>query len=296
MQLMRRQRRCELDGRTVAITGGAGGLGLSLTQALLAKGARVALLDIDEARVASAATELGHRSKVSGWQTDVRDHASLSASFDRVASHFGGIDVVVAGAGILPPFQSLARTEDELWTRVIDINLSGVWRTLSAGAPYVGARRGHLVAMSSMLAFLHPPLLGSYAASKAGVWALCNALRVELAPAGVSVGSVHPIMFHTPMIDAITDDRTAQILSNGFKGPGRPLPVDAVARAVVRGIERRSAHVVCPGSMRAAAVAPGLFQDLSERFALTPKKVRQALLAEQTRDRPSPVPHLGFDQ
>lgn len=274
------RRRYELNGRSVVITGGAGGLARALATDLAGRGAYVALLDLDGDAATAAAASLGFGDRVLGWQADVRDLQSVTEAMDAVASTTGGIDVVVAAAGVLPPFSSLQHTREEDWSRTIDINLNGVWRTMLAAAPHVIERRGHIVAVSSMVAFLHAPMLASYAASKAGVWALCDALRIELGLQGATVGSVHPVMFQTPMIDAIAEDPVARVLTNEFSGITRTLSVDQVARDVVRAIERRSTHAVTPRSMHTAALAPGIVQRIAERTSLTPRHVRGALDAE----------------
>ena len=171
--------RLDLPGRTVAITGAGGGLGSGLARALRAQGANVALLDLDAEAVHEQASRLGGDRFARGWSIDVRDLDGLQQVMGEVAEHFGAIDVIVAGAGVLGPLETIDIASANDWDRVIDINLSGVWRTLKAAAPHVAASQGHIVAISSLIAYVHPPLLASYAASKAGVAALCDALRAS---------------------------------------------------------------------------------------------------------------------
>lgn len=104
---------------------------------------------------------------------------SLTAAMAAAEAHFGGIDVVIAAAGIGFP-GSMETVEPDEFDRFIDINLNGVWRVFRAALPQVKARRGYMLAVSSMAAFIHSPLQGHYIASKAGVWALCNSVRLEL--------------------------------------------------------------------------------------------------------------------
>jgi NAD(P)-dependent dehydrogenase (short-subunit alcohol dehydrogenase family) len=184
--------RYDLDGRTVAVTGAGGGLGIALAEALRAQGARVALLDLDADRVQAQAAGLGDTRTARGWAADVRDLDGLTSVMGEVREHFGRLDVAVAAAGVLGPVTALSAATATDWDRVIEVNLGGVWRTFKAAAPHVTEQRGHLLAMSSMIGYIHPPMLGAYAASKAGVWALCDALRLELRTTGVTVGSVHP--------------------------------------------------------------------------------------------------------
>lgn len=267
----------DLDGRTVAITGAAGGLGVALAAALRAEGARVALLDLDGDRVAARAADLGGPRSARGWAADVRDLGGLTTVMGEVREHFGRLDVVVAAAGVLGPVTALSATTDADWDRVLQVNLGGVWRTFRAAAPHVAEQRGHLLAMSSMVGWIHPPLLGAYAASKAGVWALCDALRLELRTTGVTVGSVHPVIFRTPMIGDALDAPAAVALVDDFRGVFRTVPVETVVADIVRGLRRRSARVVTPRRLGAAALAPGLVQAVVERVFFRPATIRRAV-------------------
>ena len=196
--------RLDLPGRIVVITGASGGLGSGLAGALRAHGANVALLDLDADAVRQQAERLGGNRFARGWSIDVRDLEGLQQVMGEVADHFGAIDVVVAGAGVLGTLETIDVTSAADWDRVIDINL-GAWRTLKAAAPHIAASQGHMVAVSSLIAYVHPPLLASYAASEAGVAALCDVLRLEMRARGVTVGSVHPAIFRTPMVgDALS--------------------------------------------------------------------------------------------
>lgn len=269
--------RFDLAGRTVAITGACGGLGVALAQALRAKDANVALLDLDAGRAEAQAERLGGAGLARGWAADVRELDDLTDVMRLVREHFGRIDVVVAGAGVLGPVKALSTTTTTDWDRVIDVNLNGVWRTFKAAAPHVAEQRGHLLALSSMVGFIHPPMLGSYAASKAGVWALCDALRLELRTSGVTVGSVHPSIFRTPMIGDALDSPAAAELVNDFRGPFQTVALDTVVADIVRGLERRSARVVSPRRLRGAALAPGLAQAVVERAFFRPASIRRAV-------------------
>jgi NAD(P)-dependent dehydrogenase (short-subunit alcohol dehydrogenase family) len=266
-----------LSGRTVVITGGAGGLGRAVARELIKRDARVGLLDLSADAASAAAAELGDIEVAAGWQVDVRDLASVETAMAAAAKHFGGIDVVVAGAGIGNVIASIDATRPEDFERVIDINLTGAWRTFRAGAPYVIEKRGHLLAIASMASFLHSPLHSSYTASKAGVWAMCNSLRLEMRQSGVTVGSVHPAFFQTPMIDEVLDDAVALKVWNNFTGPFALLSVDEVVSKIIRGIERRSQQVVIPNKLKIAGIAPGALRPLIERMGYPNKNTREAI-------------------
>ncbi|UTI65311.1 SDR family NAD(P)-dependent oxidoreductase [Paraconexibacter antarcticus] len=270
-------RQLDLSARTVLITGAAGGLGSALAQALRERGAYLALLDLDADALAAQADALGGADVARGWAADVTDLAYLERVMAEVRAHFGGIDVAVAGAGVLGPVKTMTATSAAEWDRVIDINLGGVWRALRAAAPHVAARQGHLVALSSLIAYVHPPLLGGYAASKAAVAALCDVLRLELRPAGVTVGSVHPAIFRTPLIAGGLDSPAAVALVRDFTGVFRTVELDAVVADVVRAIEHRSARLTVPRAHRATPFAAGAVQAVVERLAFRPRTVRRAI-------------------
>jgi len=273
----------DLTNRVVAITGSTGGLGSALAAALRAKGARLALFDLDLAQVEAQAKTLGGLSLARGWTANVRSMESLDAAMAEAAAHFRHIDVVIANAGI-DTMAPMATLNPEAFERVIDINLNGVWRTFRAGLPYVQKRQGYLMGISSMAAFVHSPLQASYTSSKAGVWALCDSVRLELQHLGVGVGSVHPTFFPTPMMDDVVTDPAGRALWGGNdKGLWKMVSRESVVRDIVAGIERRADMVVVPKRNTIIAKAPGLFRRFIERAGFRGKNIQQAIkLASST--------------
>lgn len=267
----------DLRGRTVLITGAAGGLGSALAHALRERGAHLALLDLDPGALDAQVTALGGERVARGWAADVGDLERLRRIMTEVRGHFGGIDVAVAGAGVLGPVKTMTATSEAEWDRVVDVNLGGVWRTFKAATPHVAARQGHLLALSSLIAYVHPPLLGGYAASKAAVTALCDVLRLELRPAGVTVGSVHPAIFRTPLISGGLDSPAAVELVRDFTGVFRTVGLDTVVADIVRAIEQRSARIAVPRAHRLTPLAGGAVQAAVERLAFRPRTVRRAI-------------------
>jgi len=269
--------RYDLTGRTVALTGSTGGLGIALANALRNRGANLALLDLDAEAAQAQAETLGGDTVARGWGVDVRDLAGLQTAMDEAAAHFGRLDVAVAGAGI-DTMAPMATIDPSAYERVIDVNLNGVWRTFRAALPHVEAQRGYLLAISSMAAFVHSPLQISYTASKAGVWAMCDSLRLEVRHLGVGVGSAHPTFFRTPMMDDVTADPAGHALWGGnSKGLWKMVPLEKVIAGIVRGIERRADRVVVPRSLTLTANAPGLFRPVLERVGFRPQTVQRAL-------------------
>jgi len=269
--------RLDLPGKTVAITGAGGGLGAGLAQALRAHGANVALLDLTADRIEAHSARLGGERYARGWAVDVRDFDAQQRIFAEVAEHFGAIDVVIAAAGVLGPLQTIGPTNPADWDRVIEINLNGVWRTLKAAAPHVQASGGHLVAISSMIAYIHPPLLASYAASKAGVAAMADAIRLEMRAVGVTVGTVHPVIFRTPMIGDALSSPAAVELVNDFTGAFKTVELETVVDAILRGIEHRAKRTVIPRQHGPTALFPGLAQAAIERLLFRPATVARAI-------------------
>jgi len=268
--------RYTLAGRTVLITGSTGGLGAALATELRARGANLALLDLNAAAVATQAAALGGPDVARGWHADVRDLDSLQTATNAAADHFGGLDIVIANAGI-DVMAPLATLEPAAYERVIDINLNGVWRTFRAGLPHVQPRQGYLLATCSMAAFVHSPLQTPYTASKAGVWALCNSLRLEVKHLGVGVGSLHPTFFSTPLMDQVLADPAAQLLWNNQTGLWKMIPLEDVVDGAVHMIEKRSDLLILPRTNTLIGRAPGLFRPLLERIGFRSERIQGAI-------------------
>ncbi|HBO3117016.1 TPA: SDR family NAD(P)-dependent oxidoreductase [Pseudomonas aeruginosa] len=269
-------KRYALHDRVIAITGATGGLGRAAAQALRAQGAKLALLDLDQGAVDSLAVELGGPGVAAGWVANVCSLESLEGALREAANHFGGIDIVVAGAGI-SSVVALEYIDLAAFERVIDINLNGVARTFRAALPHVKKRRGYLLAISSMAAFVHSPLNTAYTASKAGVWALCDSLRLELRQHGVGVGSFHPTFFQTPMMEAVKDGPSSTLVWNNHQGVWQFVALEQVIDALVDCIERRRDLVAVPRSNSLVAKAPGLLRRLIERLGFDEERVAEAV-------------------
>ena len=266
-----------LAGRTVAITGSTGGLGAAVAEALRERGANLALLDLDQTAVDKQAADLGGETVARGWVANVRDLESLQSAMAQAAEHFGRLDVVIANAGI-DTMAPLATIDPAAFERVIDINLNGVWRTFRAGLPFVQEQRGYLLAISSMAAFVHSPLQGSYTASKAGVWALCDSTRLELRHLGVGVGSIHPTFIKTPMMDEVVADPAGNTLWGGNeKGMWKFMPREQAVADIVAGIERRANIVISPKANTMIAKMPGIFRPVVERIGFRGTTIPDAI-------------------
>jgi NAD(P)-dependent dehydrogenase (short-subunit alcohol dehydrogenase family) len=232
-----------LSGQSVLITGAAHGIGAEVARRLAAHGARVSLVGLGPEELRRVAADCPG-SVV--FDADVTDPGALGAAVAGTVEALGGIDTVLANAGIAAP--GFVRTMDpDAFERIIEVNLVGVFRTIRACLPHVIERRGYVLPVASMAAILPSPGLAAYGAAKSGVEAIGDALRIEVKPFGVDVGVAYFSWIDTEMVRGA--DRTEQgaRMRAMLKGPlARTYPVGEAAEAVVRGIERRSRIVVCP--------------------------------------------------
>lgn len=236
-----------LQDKVVFITGGARGIGAETARRLCAKGAKLVLTDLNETDLKAFAAELGE-DRVLTAVADVRDLPAMQAAADRAVERFGGIDVVVANAGIMS-YGSVAQVDPDAFKRVLDINVLGVFHTVRATLPAVIERRGYVLIVSSLAAYTAAPGLAPYNASKAGVEMFANALRLEVARHGVSVGSAHMSWINTALVrDTQTDLSAFKQLQASFPWPmNKTTTVDKCAAAFVKGIQRRRTRIYRPG-------------------------------------------------
>src|ERR1700757_856559 len=235
-----------VKGKIAFVTGAASGVGAEVARRLHGNGAKLVLIDLDERPLKALAAELGE-DKVMTTIADVRDISAMRHAANRAAERFGGIDIVMANAGIAS-YGSVQQVDPEAFKRVIDVNVIGVFNTVRAALPTVVNRRGYVLIVSSLAAYAAAPGMAAYATAKAGAEQFANALRLELAPHGVDVGSAHMSWIDTPMIHDVTADlSTFRELLTASPGPAsKTTSVDKCAEAFVRGIEGRKRRVNCP--------------------------------------------------
>ncbi|HEX6013478.1 MAG TPA: short-chain dehydrogenase/reductase [Geminicoccaceae bacterium] len=278
-------RKLELPGRTALVTGAARGIGLDTARRLAARGCAVALLDRDGERAAREATALGPRALALG--ADVADRPAMQAAVAEAAERLGGLDVVVANAGVSPPSQTLLAMDADEFDRVLAVNLAGVWHTTKAALPHVVARRGHVLLVASVYAAVNGVLAAPYAVSKAAVEALGRALRVELAQHGASAGVAYFGFIDTAMVrEAFARPVIQELMPALPEALRRPVPVGRAGEAIVRGIEGRSARVTVPGWVAPLLAVRGLSPAFDRRL-LGDRHVRAAIArAEGSGARP----------
>jgi len=234
------------------ITGAARGIGAHTARLAVARGARVALVGLEPERLADLAAELGDAAR--WFEADVTDQAALNAAVQGTIDAFGGIDAVVANAGIANR-GTIAVGDLEALVRTIDVDLVGTVRTVGATVAAVSARRGYYLLVSSAAAFAALPGMSGYCAAKAGVEHFGNAIRLELAHRGVAVGTAHMSWVDTDLVNDVKDDLpTFRAALERLPGPfGRSVPVERCAAAFVDAVARRRRRVYVPRSIAIAA-------------------------------------------
>jgi NAD(P)-dependent dehydrogenase (short-subunit alcohol dehydrogenase family) len=282
-----------VGGRTVFITGAARGIGAAAAARLYGKGANVALVGLEPERLERNANRLGERA--AWFEADVTDLGALEHAVAGTVARFGGIDVAIANAG-LAFVGGLAGSPVEQIERTLAVNLLGVWRTDRAVIEQLTARGGYLLNVASLSAVLHTPLTGAYTATKAGVEALTDALRMECAPGGVSVGCAYFGFIDTDLVRAAYAQPSSGVLN--ARAPAfvtKPGPLSRAVDAIERGIERRAARLWAPRWVGTAIVLRGILQPLIERGASRdPARLSEALrLAESSSRRTREDPLLG---
>jgi NAD(P)-dependent dehydrogenase (short-subunit alcohol dehydrogenase family) len=257
----------DLSGKVALVTGGARGIGFATAQALSDRGASVVIVDLDAASAEAAAARL-HDSRALGLAADVTDRAAMQRAVATTVERFGGLDVVVANAGIASRGATFRATSTETFDRVIDVNLMGVVRTVEAALPQIVARQGHVVVVASVYAFINGMGAVPYAMAKAGVEQLGRALRVELAPFGASATTAYFGFIDTEMVHkALDQDPLSDALMAVVPKPLRKrLPPKVAGEAIVAGIEKRAARVIRPRRWTGLSVIRGAINPITDRI------------------------------
>ncbi len=279
--------RYDLAGRVALVTGGAGGIGFATAQALIARGASVAITDLEQDGVTLAAGQL-HDQRALGIGADVTDRSAMQRAVAQVVERFGSLDIAIANAGIAPHAATFRAMPSETFERVLDVNLMGVYRTVDAAMGEVIRRRGHIVVISSVYAFMNGVGVAPYAMSKAAVEQFGRALKVELVQHGVGVTVAYFGFIDTEMVrESIDRDPLSGRMFRTFPSPLRKrLAPPAAGEAIARAIEQRSPRLILPRRWAALSALRGITEPLIDA-RLQRDELTQELMSElDTRDRP----------
>ena len=272
----------DLTGRRVVITGAARGIGAALARRLHARGARVALAGLEPELLAQVAADCGG----APWAScDVADGEQVDAAVEKAVSVLGGLDVVVANAGVAAQLP-LVGGNPAVMERTLQVNVMGVYNTMRAAGPHISHPEGYVLAVSSVAAAVHLPLLGAYSASKAAVEALGNTLRAELRHTGARVGVAYFAELDTDMTSrGFSTEAATKVAALKL---ARVAPLEIGINALERGISRRSRRIVAP--RWAAPVLPVrmLVQPVVDRASQ--KGLRSALRVARTENAPLTTP------
>lgn len=269
----------DLNGKVALVTGAARGIGLATATELSRRGASVVILDLDQEASSQAAE--GLPGPAYGVATDVTDLGALRAVVAEVVERFGGLDVVVANAGIASRGATVRAMSGEAFDRVIDVNLYGVHRTVMAALPQIVERQGHIVVIASVYAFNNGVGAAPYAMAKAGVEQLGRALRVELAPhgAGASVayfGFIDTAMVHQALDADPAFDRALETVPKFLQ---KRLQPSVAGKAIVDGIESRKPRIIRPRRWAILSVLRGILNPM-----LDARMVKDADVQALTRE------------
>ncbi|MBU8811940.1 mycofactocin-coupled SDR family oxidoreductase [Mycolicibacterium goodii] len=222
-----------VEGKVAFITGAARGQGRSHAVRLAEEGADIIAVDVcrrigtNEDIPASSPEDLaetvelvkGLNRRIVAAEADVRDYDELKAVVDNGVEQLGGLDVVVANAGIGNGGATLDKTSEADWDDMIGVNLSGVWKTVKAAVPHLisGGKGGSIILTSSVGGLKAYPHTGHYIAAKHGVVGLMRTFAVELGQHSIRVNSVHPTNVNTPLF---MNEGTMKLFRPDLENPG----------------------------------------------------------------------------
>jgi 3-oxoacyl-[acyl-carrier protein] reductase len=205
-------RSCRFNSRRAVVTGGASGIGLGVASRLVAEGARVAVWDANEEALEGVRERIG--SAVTAIRVDIADEDAVHAACRESVAALGGVDILVASAGITGPNTTLWEYPPEAWRKVFDVNVHGLFYCNRAVVPHMlEGGYGRIVNVASVAGKEGNPNASAYSASKAAVIGLTKSLGKELAKSDITVNCVTPAAVHTPIFDQMSQSHIDFMLS-----------------------------------------------------------------------------------
>jgi 3-oxoacyl-[acyl-carrier protein] reductase len=204
----------DLNGKCAIVTGGATGIGLAIATRLAASGARLALWDVSEASLATAARALESNATVYAINVDVSQAERVQEAFAQTVQTLGRVDVLVNNAGISGPNAVTWEYPVDAWEKVVSVNLTGTFLCCRTAVPHMIANGyGRIVNIASVAGKEGNPNAPAYSATKAGVIALTKSLGKELAKSGITVNCVTPAAVRTALFDQMSEEHVQYMLS-----------------------------------------------------------------------------------
>jgi NAD(P)-dependent dehydrogenase (short-subunit alcohol dehydrogenase family) len=269
----------DVSGKVAIVTGGARGIGFGTAQALAKRGATLVIVDLDQGAADNAAARLPGATL--GFAADVTDRGAMQRVVASVTEQRGGVDVVVANAGVVSRGATVRAMNGEAFDRVLTVDLMGVYNTVIAALPQIAARQGHIVVTSSVYAFLNGLGVAPYAMAKAGVEQLGRALRIELVPHGAGASVAYFGFINTDMVRiGIDEDPLAEKLEKALPAVLRKrLTPEQAGETVARGIEKRAARIITPRRWAVFSALRGILNPLLDNYMVKNADV-QAIVTE----------------
>lgn len=221
-----------LDGHVAVVTGGGSGIGRGTALAMAEAGARLAVVDRDEAGAKETASRIGNAARA--YRTDVTDAGACRALAVRVASDLGPVSILFNNAGIVRRAKIDSATADDDWRDTIDVNVNSLFHVTHAFLEQIKETRGCIVNTGSLQSFVHTPNSVVYTTSKGAVKNFTTGLAAELAPHGIRVNAVAPGLIFTPLNEAGIQ-KNPELLARFMQHipMGRPGTPEDVAGAVL---------------------------------------------------------------
>ena len=228
-----------LEGKRALVTGGAKGIGEAIVRLFVAEGASVLIADMVAEEGAALASELNDKGngRVVFCETNVTDPAQVERAVKTAAEAFGGLDILINDAGTVERDTLLEDMPEEVWFKVLNVNLKGTFLCTKYALPYLRESRGCVVSMSSTSGLVATKNDPAYCASKTGIIGLTRSIACDYGKYGVRANAVCPTICETPLFNAYIASFSPEEQAEKMKrldGPGgRPCTREEIARTVL---------------------------------------------------------------